>query len=438
METTLTTTQQPAEMQVYSQPTQAPVYPARERETVNLSDEQVRILTAPFPAESFDVTPDGKIYVPFHQIEQRFNDAFGLLKWRMSDTIKPNNPASNRSEYVKDGKTCYKSEVILWQDLIVDGVVVIEGIMDSGMFFESNKDGTYANALASARSKCLFEAAKAIGIGSQIKDSRFIEMWKGTYGERVSEGNFTKWRKKQGEGITKGQITRLFEILSADKMELFMQLGTLTGRQFSGPELETLIGSLSERRKWRGMSFAEFSEKMPQEEALMSARWEKAGVSPGEYSYAAHVEGITVIKFEEAMLSAWEVIRIKKRMNETAAAVSEMFPDKAGSVRDVEQDQSGIVVGIDSVPSVSVGLKTTNKGKLWREMSHDMLAKWHADKSGSGDTKMVAVYEEVMRVKLCIKTDTAYSAWDGCPFSELVRAYEEVGKSADLFQGGEA
>jgi hypothetical protein len=379
---------QEQQLQPYQPQHQAPY---REERTVDLTPQQIAILTAPIPPHDLDITADGKMHIPFAAIQARFNAAFGWLKWRLEPTTGRGQNPVIRPEEVNGKGTKY--EVVLSCDLIVQGITVCT-VTDSAVYFSWNSDGSYANAVESARAKCHYEAAKALGIGGEIKDRRYVEFWKKNYAESSLDGGRTKWRKRTGESPTQQQIHRLFEVINGDTVLLYQTLPQLVNRLLTAAEMEAMIGRLSARRAERRAS--------PVGQSFIS-RWETSGATSEEISDAM------LCSTTEAENRLWELCAARK-----PPAASESPAGFQSQPAPEEPSES------DGIPDDAPGLGNTAKGP-WCSYASAALEKWYGDKAG--DEKMRLRYHSAMAIKACRAGGGEYQALMNMEFYEVVRIY---------------
>ncbi|NTU49353.1 MAG: hypothetical protein HGA87_00400 [Desulfobulbaceae bacterium] len=401
------------------QPQQAP-QPYREERTISLSDAQIAILTAPIPPHELAITGDGKVHVPFTTITARFNSAFGVAKWRLEDSkaIAHGNPQVIKTaakHTIKDYTTKpptereevgEKTEIILFQDLIVQGIVVAS-VQDGAEYFSWNKDGKYSNAMASAKSKCLYEAAKALGIGNEIKDKDYCAEWIQTYA--VKDGNV--WKKKRGEGVTIDQVRRLFWLIKDDHMTLNKVLPTLIGRIFTGPEMEEFLRQLTDRQRERNKLFHEMDEATAAESM---ERWTAAGLPKSSVGKLV-VGETTITDAENFFLAEIEGLNQMEKLRSVKHDLSHLYADNPEKAEEEDPDKEG-----DCIPDDAPGLLKAG-AKTYSEYPSDTLSKWYGEKPDK--PVLLARYHSAMAIKLARLTGERYADVMALEFGEIVKQY---------------
>jgi len=390
--------------------------PFRETRTIKLTEEQQAILTAPIPPHEIGITGDGKLHYPHTTITNRFNAAFGVAQWRLENTdLKGQaNPQVVRTEAKQKNmeEIGEKIEVILFQDFIVQGIIVAS-VQDSAEYFSWNKDGKYSNALASAKSKCLYECAKALGVGQEIKDPEYCEDWKKTFGVYAVD---KKWKKKTGNSATIDQIRRLSTALRvSDFILLHRCLSALVNKVPSGAEMEELLKDLSRRQQIRELPVTQLS--FEDAESLKS-KWLTAGITAQKLDYIFGL-GLSIRETENQLVLEAEELKRK-----TAAPVEDLYtqpPPPPEEPKKSEQPE----IDPDEIPADAPGLMKAGT-KAYAEYPASMLEKWYGEKQDK--PQMQERYHSAMAIKLARLTGEGYGELIATNFTDLCRRYEEAKK----------
>lgn len=129
---------------------------------VKLTDEQKNILYAPVNTEDVEMRPEGLIYLPWREYQDRLRKAFGL-----EYALIPNgNPQIDTN-----------SGNILWGFyLIIQGHMMAYAIGEQ--VYSGNSQMTWTDACEGAKSNALMRVCKDIGIGTELWKPSFIREWK--------------------------------------------------------------------------------------------------------------------------------------------------------------------------------------------------------------------------------------------------------------------
>jgi hypothetical protein len=154
--------------------------------TLQLTEEQKKILYAPINEEDIEVRPDGLIYLPWMEYERRLREAFGL-EWCL---LPGGNPK-------KEGN------LILWGFWLIIKGKPYGFAYGQQEYFETNPQMTWGDACEGAKSNALMRLCKGLGIGTELWKPSFIKQWKEKYAEQYWEYDekkkkkVLKWRKKE-------------------------------------------------------------------------------------------------------------------------------------------------------------------------------------------------------------------------------------------------
>src|SRR6266496_980212 len=153
----------------------APAY--AKASTLELTDEEVARLTAPFPDEAVEIRPhDGLIYLPHILISGRLNQVFKPGKWSLIC----------RRHWL-EGQTMYAEYV-----LVIRGCFVGESVGGHN-YVPSNPKMNYSDALESTAAEALRRiCGKRLECGSQVWHPEYARQWVAKYAVQ----NRGKWGRK--------------------------------------------------------------------------------------------------------------------------------------------------------------------------------------------------------------------------------------------------
>lgn len=174
--------------------------------TVEITEEQKRILFAPVKDENVEIRPDGLVYLPWPEYVTRLRDAFGI-SWAIIPKDMPR----------LEGGSMYWAFY-----LIIQGKLAGFAIGEQA-YIASNAQMSYSDASEGAKSNALMRLCKGLGISLELWTPSFIRNWKKKYAENYfatwPDGKpkldkmgkqKTEWRKK---GTSLGEIVENGTIL---------------------------------------------------------------------------------------------------------------------------------------------------------------------------------------------------------------------------------
>jgi hypothetical protein len=153
---------------------------------LELTDEEVAKLTAPFPDEVVEIRPnDGLIYIPHIHISDRFNKVFKPGSWALM----------RRREWFDDTDQVMYGEYVL----TIRGCFVGESV-GGHPYPKTNKKLNYSDVLESTAAEALRRiGGKRLSCGSQVWNPEYARQWVAKYAqlgpERDYKGNL-QWKKK--------------------------------------------------------------------------------------------------------------------------------------------------------------------------------------------------------------------------------------------------
>ena len=153
--------------------------------TINLSEEEKKILFAPVDESVVEIRPDGLIYAPWMEFVMRLRNAVGL-NWALIPVGFP--------------KT--KGETVLWPHwMIIRGIPTSFSIGEQ-LWSSSNARMSWAEACEGARSNSLMRCCKALGIFLELWQPSFIRQWKDKFAGQVEDKGKMIWIKKSGQVLS--------------------------------------------------------------------------------------------------------------------------------------------------------------------------------------------------------------------------------------------
>lgn len=152
--------------------------------TLDVSEENLAVLSEPLDSKDVLIRPDGLVYLPWTWYAKRLNRAFGALKWGLVPQGAPQ---------IKDvGNTV----LVVWLHwLVVKGVPVSMAGGETS-YQPSNYTMSYGDAVEGARSNSLARNCKYMGMALELWDAAWVANWKKQYAETYEDRGKTKWRKK--------------------------------------------------------------------------------------------------------------------------------------------------------------------------------------------------------------------------------------------------
>jgi len=151
--------------------------------TLNMTDEQSRLLYEEIKDEEIEVRPDGLIYAPWYIYVKRLNAAFGGSHWAL---VPQGMPKHSKNE-----------NMVYWGfTLIINGKYVAFAI-GQNEYLETNYNMKYGDCCEGAKSNALMRVCKDLGMFHKLWNHAFGEEWKKKYTEQ-------KWHTdKQGKSKLK-------------------------------------------------------------------------------------------------------------------------------------------------------------------------------------------------------------------------------------------
>lgn len=188
---------------------------------LTLSADEAERLAADFPYEAFTLGAGGNvslIYIEHAYLRERLNQVLGVG----AATPIRRREWTEQFEYWKeirdhkDGGEWHKAaSVYVDLVLIIRGCFVSEAIGEAVYYF-SNKDGCYSDALESAKSNAFRRCCKEFGVGLQAWKKGFSEKWKrdNPSGKARPESNGAKTRQEPTKPKTEppAKTTANFEL----------------------------------------------------------------------------------------------------------------------------------------------------------------------------------------------------------------------------------
>jgi len=153
--------------------------------TLQITEEQTKILYASIPEEIIEIRPDGLIYLPWMEYVTRLRQAFGL-EWGI----------------IPIGLPQIKDNLVFWGFYLLIKGKLMGFAFGEQQYQPTNLQMTWGDACEGAKSNALMRLCKGLGIGLELWQPTFIRHWKEKYAEKyIDEKGKTKWRKKGMNGV---------------------------------------------------------------------------------------------------------------------------------------------------------------------------------------------------------------------------------------------
>lgn len=218
--------------------------------TIELTEDQKKILFAPVKNEDVEIRPDGLIYLPWMEYVSRLRDAFGI-SW----AIIPYGMAKPAGNF------------LYWPFyLMIQGKLAGFALGEQEYPPPGNQRMTYGDATESCKSNALMRLCKGIGISLELWKPSFIRAWKEKYAETYTDDKGkTKWRKKNGskEPIENRSPESFPEDMDAINKQSQGKFSELHDRMIK-------IENKFELQKWWAKHQPELKDLMPEHLAMLT------------------------------------------------------------------------------------------------------------------------------------------------------------------------
>jgi Mitochondrial genome maintenance MGM101 len=149
---------------------------------LQLSESEMKALSAPFEDLEYEITPQGFIYLPQSISLQRLNTVLGVGRWGLI-------LINTGSQQMKEGLV----------KVFYDGALIIRGCFVSraageASYSSNNNNQSYASALEAAKSDCRQRCCKDLGIANDAWNPTFTRRWQKEHAVKV-------WVDKNGQKI---------------------------------------------------------------------------------------------------------------------------------------------------------------------------------------------------------------------------------------------
>jgi hypothetical protein len=140
---------------------------------LQLSETEMKNLSAPFDDLEYELTPQGFIYLPQSISLKRMNDVIGIGKWGLL--------------LINVGQQKMNNNVI---KVFYDGALMIRNCFVSravgeASYATTNQNQSYATALEAAKTDCRTRCCKDLGIANDAWNPSFTRAWQKKYAIRV-------------------------------------------------------------------------------------------------------------------------------------------------------------------------------------------------------------------------------------------------------------
>lgn len=151
--------------------------------TLEITEEQKKILSAPVDEKKIQIRPDGLVYLSWIEYQSRLDEAFGSA-WSL---VPQGMPKYDRN-----------TNLILWGFYLIIKGKFVDFAIGQNEYIETNRSMTYGDAIEGAKSNALMRCCKRLGIGLELWDKEFVEMWKSKYAISKYDENKRRyiWHKK--------------------------------------------------------------------------------------------------------------------------------------------------------------------------------------------------------------------------------------------------
>ena len=149
--------------------------------TIEITEEQKKILFDPVKKENVEIRSDGLVYLPWMEYVSRLRDAFGI-SW----AIIPYGMAKPVGGF------------LYWPFyLMIQGKLAGFAVGEQEYPPPGNQRMTYGDATEACKSNALMRLCKGIGISLELWKPSFIREWKEKYAETYQDDKGkTKWKRK--------------------------------------------------------------------------------------------------------------------------------------------------------------------------------------------------------------------------------------------------
>lgn len=149
--------------------------------TLQLTEEQKKILYAPPNEEDIEIRPDGLVYLPWMEYAERLKKVFGI-EWALIPNQMPK---------------IYEGYMVWGFYLIIKGRLMAFALGEQE-YHLGYRRMTYTDASESAKSNALMRCCKNIGITLELWKPSFIRQWKEKYAEEYWDEKKNKylWKLK--------------------------------------------------------------------------------------------------------------------------------------------------------------------------------------------------------------------------------------------------
>mgnify|MGYP001462567227 CR=1 FL=1 len=134
--------------------------------TLEITEEQKKILSAPIDEKKIQIRPDGLVYLSWIEYQSRLDEAFGSA-WSL---VPQGMPKYDRN-----------TNLILWGFYLIIKGKFVDFAIGQNEYIDTNRTMTYGDAIEGSKSNALMRCCKRLGIGLELWDRDYVEKWKEKY-----------------------------------------------------------------------------------------------------------------------------------------------------------------------------------------------------------------------------------------------------------------
>lgn len=134
--------------------------------TLEITEEQKKILSAPVDEKKIQIRPDGLVYLSWIEYQSRLDEAFGSA-WSL---VPQGMPKYDRN-----------TNLILWGFYLIIKGKFVDFAIGQNEYIDTNRNMSYGDAIEGAKSNALMRCCKRLGIGLELWDKDYIQKWKEKY-----------------------------------------------------------------------------------------------------------------------------------------------------------------------------------------------------------------------------------------------------------------
>ena len=214
--------------------------------TIEITEEQKKILFAPVKDEDVEIRPDGLVFLPWMNYVERLRDAFGI-GWAIIPRAMPK----------------LESGSMYWAFyLMIQGKLAGFAIGEQ-QYQPNNRNMSYSDASEGAKSNALMRLCKGIGISLELWKPSFIRAWKAKYAEEYDDQGKKKWRRKDRK-VEEAQVAG--EVLNGTDPKEAVDQPPPASSYADQYNRMTEIKNAYELKNWWSKHYKEMEKTLPDEQ----------------------------------------------------------------------------------------------------------------------------------------------------------------------------